>query len=141
MEKSIIIEQEYPYSPEEVWDALTDQDQLNEWLMEGNFQPRVGAEYEFYWVNRAEKDKGKTEGKVLEVLKPKKLSYTWEGGGSSTVVTFFLEPSAEGTKLRLEHTGFVPQKDEFVYNGALYGWKGRLANLPAAIAKRQKAVA
>ncbi len=142
MQKSIVIEQEYPYSPAEVWDALTDQSQLDEWLMEGTFEPRLGAEFEFYWVNKANKDKGLTRGKVLEMIKPKKLSYTWGGWGSDdTVVTFFLEPSASGTKLRLEHTGFVEGKDENVYQGASYGWKDKLAKLPATLAKRQNAIA
>ncbi|HWF43096.1 MAG TPA: SRPBCC domain-containing protein [Candidatus Kapabacteria bacterium] len=139
--KSIVIEEQYPYTPDEVWDALTDQSQLNEWLMEGTFQPRVGAEYEFYWVSKAEKDKGFTRGKVLEVIKPKKLSYSWDWGSSGTVVTFFLEPVADGTKLRLEHTGFDAEKDENVYQNTTGGWTSKLAKLPDIIAKRQKAMA
>jgi len=140
MQKSITIEQQYPYSPEEVWDALTDQSQLDDWLMHGTFQPRVGAEFEFYWSGN-DASKGSTRGKVLEMVKPKKLSYTWEwGADGKTVVTFSLEPANGGTKLRLEHTGFREQ-DEQVYQGTVSGWNGKLAGLPATIAKRQKAMA
>src|SRR5947209_7002546 len=106
MEKSIIIEQEYPYSVDEVWDALTDQSQISDWLMNGTFEPRTGADYEFYWSGN-DGAKGMTRGKVVEVVKPKKLSYTWDWGVNGSLVTFFLEPTAAGTKLRLEHTGFV----------------------------------
>ncbi|SRR5579883_3363341 len=140
MEKSIIIEQEYPYSPEEVWDALTDQAQISEWLMHGTFQPRVGAEFELYWSGN-DASKGATKGKVMEMVKPRKLSYTWDWGTNGSLVTFFLEPTASGTKLRLEHTGFIEGKDEQVFQGASYGWNEKLPKISAAIAKRQKAVA
>ena len=95
MNKSVIIEEQYPYSQEEVWDALTDQSQLDEWLMHGTFQPRVGAEFELYWSGN-DSSKGVTRGRVLEMVKPSKLSYTWNWGADDTVVTFFLEPSADG---------------------------------------------
>ena len=141
MEKSIIIEQEYPYTPEEVWEALTDQSQISDWLMNGTFEPRVGAEFELYWSGK-DASKGMTHGKVVELVKPKKLAYTWEWGSRGTLVTFFLEPSAAGTKLRLEHTGFIVDTDEQVYQGTVQGWTQKLAtSLPAAIAKRQSAAA
>ena len=140
MEKSIIIEQEYPYSPEEVWDALTDQAEISDWLMHGTFEPRIGAEFEFYWSG-TDGANGATRGKVIELVKPKKLSYTWDWGSSGTLVTFFLEPTTNGTKLRLEHTGFTADKDEHVYQGAMYGWKGNLPKISATIAKRQKSAA
>jgi uncharacterized protein YndB with AHSA1/START domain len=136
MEKSIIIEQEYPHSQEDVWEALTDQSYLNDWLMQGNFVPRVGAEFEFFWSGN-DASNGSTHGTVVEAIKPNKLSYTWGWGEGSTLVTFFLEPSGAGTKLRLEHTGFVEGKDEHVYQGASYGWNRNLAALPAAIEKRK----
>src|SRR4051812_9831330 len=129
MEKSIIIEEQYPYSPDEVWEALTDQAQLSEWLMHGTFEPRMGAEFEFYWSG-ADASNGKTTGKVLEMVKPKKLSYTWGGwNAGGTIVTFFLEPAAGGTKLRLEHTGFVEGQDDNVFQGATHGWKEKLSKL------------
>jgi len=140
MEKSIIIEQQYPYSPEEVWDALTDQAQMNEWLMHGTFEPRVGAEFELYWAG-TDASNGMTKGKVLEIVKPSKLSYSWEWGTNGSVVNFYLEPVAGGTKLRLEHTGFVEGQDDNVYNGASYGWTTKLPNIANTIAKRQKATA
>ena len=139
MGKSITIEQEYPYSPNEVWDALTDQTLLSDWLMHGTFEPRVGAEFDFYWSG-TDASNGSTHGKVMEMDKPNKLSYTWGWGAGGTLVTFFLEPTAKGTKLRLEHTGFTDQ-DEQVYQGALYGWKGKLPNLGITIAKQQKTMA
>lgn len=140
MSKSITIEQEYPYSPDEVWDAITDQSQIKDWLMHGTFEPRVGAEFEFYWQG-TDASNGKTRGKVMEVAKPRKLSYTWDWDGGSTLVTYHLEPSATGTKLRLEHTGFVEGQDDHVYQGALYGWNMNLPKIGDVLAKRSKSTA
>jgi uncharacterized protein YndB with AHSA1/START domain len=140
MEKSIIIEQQYPYSPEDVWEALTDQSQISEWLMSGTFEPREGAEFELYWSGN-DGSKGMTTGKVMEMDKPRKLSYTWDWGTNGSLVTFFLEPSEGGTKLRLEHTGFIEGKDEQVFTGASYGWNEKLPKIADVIANREKAVA
>jgi len=68
MQKSITIEQQYPYSPDEVWEAITDPTQISDWLMHGTFQPRIGAEFEFYWSG-TDASKGMTRGKVLEPAK------------------------------------------------------------------------
>jgi uncharacterized protein YndB with AHSA1/START domain len=140
MRKSIIIEQEYPYSPEEVWDALTDQEQISEWLMNGTFQPRVGHEFELYWSGK-DGSKGMTKGKVMEIVKPRKLSYTWNWGTDGTLVTFYLDATNTGTKLRLEHTGFVEGQDEQVFQGASQGWNSKLGNLGTLLSKREKAIA
>ena len=140
MRKSIIIEQEYPYAPEDVWDALTDQSQISEWLMNGTFQAIPGSEFELYWSGN-DGSKGMTNGKVMEVLKPRKLSYPWNWGTDGTLVTFYLEPSGNGTKLRLEHTGFIEGQDEQVFQGASYGWNDKLKKIPDAIAKRKQVAA
>ena len=137
MEKSIVIEQEYPYTPEEVWEALTEQSSISDWLMHGTFQPKVGSEFELYWSG-TDATNGKTTGKVIELDKPRKVSYTWDWGTRGSLVTFFLEPTATGTKLRLEHTGFI-EGDEHVYQGALYGWNMNLPKIAVAIAKKQAA--
>ncbi|MDP4198553.1 MAG: SRPBCC domain-containing protein [Bacteroidota bacterium] len=130
MQKSIIIEQHYPCSPDEVWDALTDQSQISEWLSDSTFEPRLGAEFEFRWSKDGQS--GVTHCKILELVRPQKLSYTWEKPSWSTnvtVVTYYLEASNGGTILRLEHVGFVEGKDDQVYQGATNGWDEKLAAL------------
>ena len=144
MGKSIIIEQEYPHSPEDVWDAITDQSQISQWLMNGTFEARVGAEYEFWWEKDGQR-MGTTRGKVLEMQKPSKLSMTWDWGSDATpggtILTYYLEPSATGTKLRLEHTGFQEGADENVFQGAKHGWSGMLPKIANVIAKRKQVAA
>lgn len=64
---------------------------------------------------------------VLEIEPPKRLRYSWRSGpGSSpldTVVTWTLTPTPSGgTRLALEHSGFVPS-NAFAFDGARKGWE------------------
>lgn len=43
----ITVEAVYPHPPARVWRALTDPDELESWLMENDFQPRVGHRFQF----------------------------------------------------------------------------------------------
>jgi uncharacterized protein YndB with AHSA1/START domain len=46
---------------------------------------------------------------VLEARAPDLLRYTWtdDGGGETTEVTYRLEPDGDGTRFTYEHTGFT----------------------------------
>lgn len=107
MKHDIQIEVVYPASPERVWRALTDPQALAEWLMPNDFVPEVGHKFQFRarprWGWR-----GIVDCVVLEVDEPRRLSYSWQGDEKQapTTVTWILQPTAEGTRLRLEHTGF-----------------------------------
>ena len=107
MSDSIRIEIVYPHSVEQVWFALTDSAAMAEWLMPNDFEPKVGHRFalrapaQLGW-------NGLISGEVLEVQDRQRLSYTWQGHWMpQTVVTFTLEPVAEGTRLCLEHSGFA----------------------------------
>ena len=78
-----------------------------------------------------------TKGKVMEMVKPRKLSYTWNWGSDGTLVTFYLDANGEGTKLRLEHTGFIEGQDEQVFQGASMGWKEKLGYFESMRVHRQ----
>jgi uncharacterized protein YndB with AHSA1/START domain len=57
----------------------------------------------------------------------KRLRYSWRSGPESspldTVVTWTLTPtSSGGTRLALEHSGFVPG-NAFAFDGARKGWE------------------
>jgi len=114
---AIVQEVEYPHPIDLVWEALTDRDAIAEWafvdgaVVEG-FRPEVGARYSFVDPD-AEGWSGRVEGEIVEVDPPHRLSYTWVGDGGSTVVTFILASTANGTRLRLEQTGF----DRYGENG------------------------
>lgn len=107
---AIVQEVDYPHPIDLVWQALTDREAIAEWafvdggIVDG-FKPEVGARYSFTDPD-AEGWSGRVEGEVVEVDRPHRLAYTWEGDGGSSLVTFILARTAHGTRLRLEQTGF-----------------------------------
>jgi uncharacterized protein YndB with AHSA1/START domain len=106
--------------------------------MPNDFEPRVGHKFKF----RA-KPGGGWDGiancEVLEVDEPRRLSYSWTNSFIDTVLTFTLEPTAEGTRLYLTQTGFEGVKAVMVSLIMGSGWKSMLRkSLPAVLAKIDK---
>jgi uncharacterized protein YndB with AHSA1/START domain len=67
---------------------------------------------------------------VLAVDPPRRLSYSWRGGSEQisrldTIVTWTLTPTATGTRLGLEHAGFVPA-NAFAFEALGKGWRGKV---------------
>jgi uncharacterized protein YndB with AHSA1/START domain len=123
----------YPNSPEDVWRALIDSDALAGWLMENDFAPRVGHKFHFRLKSRFGFER-MIPCEVLEVEELRVLSYSW--GGKGSVVTFRLEPVAEGTRLSLEHRG-LPGLRGFAQAWLLsHGWARKIdQRLPAVLAR------
>jgi uncharacterized protein YndB with AHSA1/START domain len=71
---------------------------------------------------------------VLEVEPNRTLSYTWDGMGLESVVTWTLSPIATGTRLRMEQTGFKPDQQQ-AYFGARAGWPRFFGNLEQLLAR------
>ena len=125
MKKDIRIEATYPQSPETVWTALTDSRAITAWLMPNDFQPVVGHKFNFK-TKPAPGFDGIVHCEVLTIDKPRVLSYTWQGGGIDTVVTFTLEKVAEGTRVVLEHRGFSGIRGMFVSKILGDGWRKKI---------------
>lgn len=123
------------HSPAKVWRALTDPELLAEWLLPvTGLSLEPGAAFTFKTQAYPGWD-GTVNCKMVEVEPQKKLVYTWAVGDMEldTVVTFTITPTASGTRLSLEQSGFKPsQKQNF--GGARYGWNmmgGKLFELLA----------
>jgi uncharacterized protein YndB with AHSA1/START domain len=110
----IRIVRDYPYPPETVWRALTDPGLIPRWTATGaggrpeGFAPVPGTRFRF--VARPKPGwNGIVNCEVLEARAPVLLRYTWtdDGGGDETVVTYRLEPAGAGTRFTYEHTGFT----------------------------------
>lgn len=118
---SISFEFELPHSPAKVWRALTDPALLTEWLLPVvGFALEPGARFRFQAPPQPGWD-GNVQCRLVEIEALQRLSWSWVVGDIDTVVTFRLSPTATGTRLSLEQTGFKPhQKQNF--GGARYGW-------------------
>jgi uncharacterized protein YndB with AHSA1/START domain len=97
----------YPYSPDKVWRAITNRQVLAQWLMENDFEPRIGHKFRFQPQPHQGIDEA-IDCEVIELDEPRSLSYTWRGGFISkpTLVTWKLVPVDGGTQLQIEHKGF-----------------------------------
>lgn len=95
----------YPHPPERVWRVLTEADLLARWLMPNDFQPRVGHRFTFR-TDPAPGFDGVVHCEVLELEPPVRLAFTWKGGPIDTVVRITLAAEGDGTRLRMEQSGF-----------------------------------
>jgi uncharacterized protein YndB with AHSA1/START domain len=109
VKRDIQLMRDYPFAPSEVWRALTDRDLLAAWLMENDFEARVGHQFQMKTEPRPGFD-GIVRAEVLELVAPERMVWRWRGGPVDTTLTFRLEPrivlAREGTRLRLDHEGF-----------------------------------
>jgi uncharacterized protein YndB with AHSA1/START domain len=126
--RSVIIEREMPHPPEKIWRALTQPHLIAEWLMKGDFKPVMDHRFKFT------ADWGAVDCQVMAIEPNKTLSYTWAAYGLESVVTWTLTPTAKGTHLRMEQSGFRPDQEK-AYQGAKFGWQQFLAKLEEASAR------
>jgi uncharacterized protein YndB with AHSA1/START domain len=125
--QSVTMEFDLPHPPVKVWRALTEPELLAKWLMPTDMQPIVGKTFMFKvpLPSGSTRWDGIVNCEVKEIEPHKRLRYSWRGGGLDTVVTWTLAATPEGgTLLRLEQSGFRPDKGEArFFEGAKMGWR------------------
>src|SRR5687767_2469267 len=125
----IVLERVLEAPVSKVWKAITDTRQMQSWYFDiAEFKAEPGFEFVFYggdgqqqWAHYC---------KVVEVIKEKKLSYTWtykdEFPDVETIVTFELFDQGDNTtRLRLTHEGVnkLPQDNKNFRRGSFVeGW-------------------
>ncbi len=124
----VIVERDIAFPPEKIWRALTQPHLIAEWLMQNNFAPTVGHNF------KLTADWGSVDCQVRSVESGKTLSYTWDAMGLESIVTWTLEPTPGGTRLRMEQSGFRPDQEQ-AFQGAKYGWQKFFASLEQVIAR------
>ena len=130
--RSVIVEKDYPHPAEKVWRALTEGPLIEQWLMKNDFQPVPGHAFQLR-MDPVPNWNGVIDCKVLAIEPGKSLAYTWGTLGLESVVTFTLTPTAVGTHLHVEQSGFRTDQ-EAAYKGANYGWQSFLAKLEPVLA-------
>jgi uncharacterized protein YndB with AHSA1/START domain len=116
----------YPHPPEHVWQALTQPQALEQWLMlnEG-FAPVVGTRFLFK-AKPVMGWKGVAYCEVLAADAPRLLRWSQrgeEGAPDPFVITWTLTPEGEGTRLRLEHDGLHGLRGLMIKQFMGKGWK------------------
>lgn len=131
--RTAVVEREFAFPPEKIWRALTQPHLIEEWLMKTDFKPVAG--HKFTMRNEPKPDVNVViDCEVLTVEPHRTLSYTWHAFDLESVVTFTLEPTATGTIVRMEQTGFRPEHD-LAYKGAKAAWKQFLKAMEKVVAE------
>jgi uncharacterized protein YndB with AHSA1/START domain len=136
-DKPIIVEQVFNASRTDVWNALTDIDEMKKWYFENipAFEPVNGFKTSFNVISNGRNFLHKWE--VTEVIPEERIAYTWrfEGYGGLSTTDFFLKEENGGVRLILTVTvqeDFQENIEEFKRESCIGGWnyfiKERLKN-------------
>lgn len=120
--ETVIIERELNANIEKVWKAITQEQFINEWLMQNDFL--LEQDHKFTLKG----DWGSVECIIIDYQEPNYLAYSWVGLGIDTIVNFNLSKTTNGTLLKMTQSGFK-QGQEQAANGAKFGWSKFLDNL------------
>lgn len=128
-----VIERTYNAAPEKVWKAITDKEQMKQWLFDiPAFKPVVGQEFEFF--GGPPEKQYRHLGTVREVIEGKKLAYSWryDGYEGDSLVTWELFPEGGNTRLRLTHSGletFPASNPDLAPQNFAAGWNELIGKL------------
>lgn len=113
MNQIVMLEVFYPHSPERVWQALTDRRALAAWMMDNDFEPRLGHRFRFRRADGVGLDRY-IHCEVTELEPPSRLTYRWQDVQTQTptIVTWTLTATPGGTTLQLQHDQEVRTKVE-----------------------------
>jgi uncharacterized protein YndB with AHSA1/START domain len=110
-------------SPEEVWEALTDEDRLAEWLApDVELDPFEGGE-----ISVGDGADRRT-GTVETMEESERFAFTWSRPGEGeSFVEFTLEPLPAGTRVRVVETPIGPT------GSTVGGWSPKLSRLERSL--------
>ncbi|MBR8740290.1 hypothetical protein DSY14_00890 [Nocardiopsis sp. MG754419] len=134
-------------TPERLWSVLTEPRHFAAWYaFDGaDFEPREGASLRLRWDEH-----GDFHGRIVTVDAPRVFAYrialepgTEPGEGNSTLVTFRVRPSGNGSLLTVAQVGFVTVDSRFGEPTALAaiereGWDGGLTALLAYLGEEPR---
>jgi uncharacterized protein YndB with AHSA1/START domain len=128
----IVVDEVLPHAPETIWRTLTTGDLIARWLMAPTgFAPVRGNRFTYKTTAAGAWD-GTIRCEVLEVVPHERFAYSWKGGDEGnvgygsrldTIVTWTLSRVAEGTRIRLVHSGFIRPANDSAIKNMSEGWK------------------
>ena len=142
--RDIVVDELFPHAPETIWKVLTSGELIGRWMMAPTgFAPVEGNRFTFQTTPAGAWD-GVIHCQVLEVRPNERFVYDWKGGHESnngygakleTIVTWTLSATANGTRVRMVHSGFVLPKNETAFQNMGEGWKKVARNLDTVAAE------
>ncbi len=133
-------------TPERVWKAWTDPDEVARWMGPGDWSGRFsatglnpGADYRIE-MRHADGDVMVVVGRLREVVPAARMVYSWawlgEDGkpGHETLVTLTLRAAGAKCELTLRHEGFENSESR---DNHTQGWDGALDKLVEVLAGRR----
>ena len=110
---NIEITKQIDASPDRVFRALTEADELAGWFpSSAESDPRTGGDYVLRF-HFADGSRNHTyAGQYEDVTPNERVRYPWNGQFGDTTVEFTLRASAGGTELRLVHSGWSDEAEE-----------------------------
>lgn len=129
--------------PAAVWAQISTPQGVKRWMdIEANINLAIGGAYELYFEqSRGRGNKGTEGTQVLSYVPEAMLSLSWnvptslgEVRGLRSWVTFLIEPSTQGSRVRIVHTGFgdTPGWDK-AYDFYEQGWPTVLGMLKRSL--------
>ena len=121
-----VIERTYNAPVAKVWEAISNKDKMKLWYFDlAEFKAEPGFEFEF--CGGTEENKFRHLCRITEVVKEKKLTYSWryDGYPGESFVTFELFDEGDKTRLKLTHAGletFPADKPDFARHNFEAGW-------------------
>jgi uncharacterized protein YndB with AHSA1/START domain len=135
--QSVVVEREFPHPREKLWRALTQPHLIREWLMDNDFRPALGHRFNLRTAPYGNWN-GIVDCEVLAIEPNRTLTYTWDSGEGAlrvtTVVTWTLTATRNGTHLRMEQSGFRTDQPQNT-QGAKYGWQNFFGKLEQVLAR------
>lgn len=129
-------------SPATVFEVITCPEHLTQWWPDqARFEPTVGATGQLVFGDPSTGDASVPNITIISLEPPKRFTFRWlhpddeaAAADNSLYVVFDLEPSGEGTLLRMRETGFREQGWEVAVLEEQYrlhdvGWDRHLARL------------
>jgi len=121
---------------DKVWKAITENDQVSQWLVPTNFKAEVGFQYA---LQDPKNECNVVTGKVLKAS-PYELVYSWineEVKNVETTVSWTLEEEKGGTLLKMTHSGIAQYQEEDrakMIDSYTAGWNRCFDNLTSLLA-------
>jgi uncharacterized protein YndB with AHSA1/START domain len=128
----IVIEVDAPVDTPTAWRAITDPAEVAEWFADVTPIDGIGSPY------RVDFGDGSAAGGKIRALDPgRSFAYTWawEGeDGPTTLVTWTVEQTGEGSRVRLVHDGWTEAEvDADTRDDHADSWEGYMAELEAIL--------